>query len=80
MRRIIAFMLVTFTVFAFCACGQTASEEFSLDFNAGMDSSKTDFDGYECVVMQNHMAETAETSLFSYPSGTLMEDLLLLNR
>ena len=77
MKRIIAFIIAAIMVFAFCACGQTASEEFSLDFNAGMDDSKTNFDGYECVIMQNHMAETADTSLFSYPSGTLLEDLLL---
>ena len=77
MKKIIAVILVALMVFVVCACSQNDNEEFSLDFNDGRDGDINDFDGFKCVIMQNHMAETAATSLFSYPSGTLMEDLLL---
>ena len=77
MKKTLSLLLVVLMIFAMCSCSQTAKEEFLEDFNAGMGGSKTDFGGFECTIMQNHMAETSPTSLFSYPSGTLMEDMLL---
>ncbi len=77
MKRTVCMLIVILIAFAICSCAATDNEEFLVDFNSGFDSGKIDFGGFECTIMQNHMAETTATSLFSYPSGTLMEDMLL---
>lgn len=77
MKKLISCILLVLMTFSICSCAQQNEEEFSLDLGGMIgDGSKIDMDGYECVIMQNHMAES-DTSLFSYPTDTLMSDLLL---
>ena len=77
MKKIFSALLLICLVFGICSCAQSSEESFSLDLKGlGGDSSVIDFDGYECVIMQNHMAESA-TSVLTYPTDTLMADMLL---